>query len=432
MMQHTSTTLKALLIAGFVIGLAIKYSMLFYMGVSDMPSYFDWGKTTLEAGLIKAYHGIYFPLQYQFFAVCVWITSLVGSEYFVIFKASNLVFDIATFLVLLAILRREGLNPAYSLLYWLHPWFLSMFALGYIDFHFTFFVMLSVWALRDDSSKSWLLAGIPLGLAFVMKPQAMILIVAASFYCVVHLVRTADIKPFGLLAGPVVAFGAYEAFFTAAWFPLIRRAAVRVLPMSYLDITNVFPALNAQMTNIWYPIAFFMKKPGDQIFSISDNILIMPHVPVKYLAGAVVLTIVALQVFLSERNTSSTLSFRFIEIWGIATLTVPMLMTSAHENHLFLGSVFLVLLMVRRDSVLSMKIASHILLLVQFVSLYGLYGEHPVGIALFLRSYYSGQMATIYSVIATFCFFVILALVIRRSFRATSQPLQREMVVRGL
>jgi hypothetical protein len=397
-----------ILLAGFAAGLVIRYLMLFYMGVSDMPSYFDWGKTTLQSGLIAAYHGIYFPLQYQLFAVNVWILSHLKYEYFVVFKASNLVFDIGSFVVLISLLRREGLNPAYSLLYWLHPWFLSMFALGYIDFQFTFFVLLSVWCLREDSAASRLLAGIPLGLAFVMKPQAMILIVAAAFYCILHLIRTRDLKPFGLLIGPVVAFGAYEAFFTASLRPIMGgRPALRVLPMSYLDITNVFPALNAQMTNLWYPIAYFMKKPEDPIFSVSDNILLMPHLPVKYLAGIVVLAVVAIQVFLVERKMESSTSARFIEIWGIATLTVPMVMTSAHENHLFLGSVFLVLLMARPYPLL-FKVPAHILLLLQFTNLYGLYGEHPETIARFLRSYYSSRMATTYSVIATMCFITIL------------------------
>src|SRR5262245_15214440 len=95
-----------ILLAGFAAGLVIRYLMLFYMGVSDMPSYFDWGKTTLQSGLIAAYHGIYFPLQYQLFAVNVWILSHLKYEYFVVFKASNLVFDIGSFVVLISLLRR--------------------------------------------------------------------------------------------------------------------------------------------------------------------------------------------------------------------------------------------------------------------------------------------------------------------------------------
>src|SRR4029078_7228262 len=140
MNRDMSNRSKLALLSGFVAGIIIKYPMLLYMVVSDMPSYFDWGKTTRLCGLIAAYHGIYFPLQYQLFALNDWILSHSHYESFVIFKASNLVFDIATFAVLIAILRREGLNPLYSLLYSLHPWFLSMFALGYIDFQFTFFV----------------------------------------------------------------------------------------------------------------------------------------------------------------------------------------------------------------------------------------------------------------------------------------------------
>jgi hypothetical protein len=403
---------KAAIAVGLLVGLVVKYSMLFYIGVFDMPAYFEWGRSSLESGLIKAYHGIYFPLQYQLFEVYVWLTSRLGYEYFIVFKASNLVFDIATFLVLVALLKREGLSPAYSLLYWLHPWFLSMFALGYIDFQFTFFVLLSVWAMRDESANSWTLAGIPLGLAFVMKPQSMILIVAAFFYCVFRFIRTRDYRPVGLLAGPVVAFTVYETFFTLSLYEQGRRVALKVLPMSYLDITNVFPCLNAQMTNIWYPIAHFMKKPDQPIFSVSDKILIAPHVPAKFLAGIVVIGLVALSVFLVERKAAATVSSRFVEIWGIATMTVPMFMTSAHENHFFLGSVFLVLL-VARSYPLIMKVAAHILLMIQFVNLYGLYGVHPERIARFLTSHYSEGLAVAYSVIAVLCFVIILGTSLR-------------------
>jgi hypothetical protein len=177
--------------------------------------------------------------------------------------------------------------------------------------------------------------------------------------------------------------------------------------MSYLDTTNVFPCLNAQMTNFWYPIAYVLKKPDQPIFSISDQILVMPHVPAKWLAGAIVLTLVALHVFLAERTAASTPSGRFVEIWGIATMTVPMLMTSAHENHFFLGSVFLVLLAARRYPII-LKIAAHILLLIQFANMYGLYGAHPEAIARFLMSHYSERLVVVYSVLAVACFATIL------------------------
>ena len=416
---------SAVVIAGLLAGLAIKYAMLFYLGVFDMPAYFEWGKTSLESGLIKGYHGIYFPLQYQLFELYVWLTSKSGYEYFVIFKASNLVFDIATFIVLIALLKREGANPAYGLLYWLHPWFLAMFSLGYIDFQFTLFVLLSVWCLKDESARTWLLAGIPLGLAFVMKPQAMILIVAAFFYCVFHAVRTRDIKPAGLLVGPVIAFSIYELFFTASLFSQLRRQAVKVLPMSYLDITNVFPCLNAQMTNIWYPVAYFLKKADQPIYSVSDKILIVPHLPAKFLAGAVVIALVALHVFLTERNTAQNVSARFIQIWGMATMTVPMLMTSAHENHFFLGSVFLVLLMSRRSSIL-VKVAAHALLMIQFLNIYGLYGNRPEAIARFLIGHYSEQLAAVYSVVAVACWAIVMPDGRRGSFRETAAGSQAQ------
>jgi hypothetical protein len=83
-------------------------------------------------------------------------------------------------------------------------------------------------------------------------------------------------------------------------------------------------------------------------------------------------------------------------------------MTSAHENHLFLGSVFLVLFAARRLP-LSFKVASHVLLLVQFLNIYGLYGQHPPWIGQLLRELYARpQTALVYSLISVACVLVIL------------------------
>src|SRR3954466_15954400 len=99
--------LRNYLAAGFLSGLVIRYFMLFYMGVFDMDAYFNWGRKSLETGLVKTYIGIYFPFQYQIFEVCAWIATRLGVSLIPVFKSSNLLFDVGTFFLLLMILKRQ-------------------------------------------------------------------------------------------------------------------------------------------------------------------------------------------------------------------------------------------------------------------------------------------------------------------------------------
>jgi hypothetical protein len=408
MTRSAARSTGLLLTVGALIGVILRYRMLFYLGTDDMNAYHDWGQRALESGLPGTYHGIYFPVQYQLFELCAWVEARLGVSFIPVFKLSNLLFDAGSFCLLSLLLKRQGSNPAYSLLYWLHPWFLSVFSLGYIDFQFTFFVLLSVYLLERDTAGDYIRAGVPLAVAFLMKPQAQILLIATFVYGVVHYARTRDARPFEMLVFPVLLFLAYEAYFTISLIPVFGSAAAGVLPWTYLDVTNVMPALTAQMTNIWYPVAYVMKRPNDPIYAISDQIQLLPYVSAKYLAAVSVLGLVGFKAARVERADEPFIGDTFVNLFGFATIAVPFIMTSAHENHLFLGSVFLVLFAARRLP-LSFKVASHVLLLVQFLNIYGLYGQHPPWLGQLLRELYARpQTALVYSLISVGCALVIL------------------------
>ena len=408
MTRSAARSTALLLTVGALIGVILRYRMLFYLGTDDMNAYHDWGQRALESGLPGTYHGIYFPVQYQLFELCAWVEARLGVSFIPVFKLSNLLFDAGSFCLLSLLLKRQGSNPAYALLYWLHPWFLSVFSLGYIDFQFTFFVLLSVYLLERDTAGDYIRAGVPLAVAFLMKPQAQILLIATFVYGVVHYARTRDARPFEMLVFPVLLFLAYEAYFTISLIPVFGSAAAGVLPWTYLDVTNVMPALTAQMTNIWYPVAYVMKRPNDPIYAISDQIQLLPYVSAKYLAAVSVLGLVGFKAARVERADEPFIGDTFVNLFGFATIAVPFIMTSAHENHLFLGSVFLVLFTARRLP-LSFKVASHVLLLVQFLNIYGLYGQHPPWLGQLLRELYARpQTALGYSLISVACALVIL------------------------
>jgi hypothetical protein len=389
---------------GILVGVAIKWATLFYPGVWDMEAYRFWGREVLKQGLPNYYPGVYYPLQMQVFEVCAWTSTKLAVQFFTIFKLSNLLFDVGSFVLLIFLLKRQRANPAYALLYWLHPWFLTVFSLGYVDFQFTFFVLVCVWLLRGESTREYLLAGLPLAAAFMMKPQAQILLVAAFCYGLFRYLRRRDARPLGLMAAPILFFLAYEI-----WFIISRPApwyvAARVLPASYLNVTNVMPVLTAQMPNIWTPIAYLIKGPGHSMF-VNDRIHVLPHVPVKYLAAFVVLGLVALHVWRIEKEPRISPTEKFAKIFLFAALAVPFFMTSAHENHLFLGTVFLVLL--GADEVPgATKVAIQILLLIQFLNVYSLYEQHPPWLAQLLRRMQSAEWEVVYALISLICFWFI-------------------------
>jgi len=291
------------------------------------------------------------------------------------------------------------------LIYWLHPWFLTIFSLGYIDFQIAFCILLCVWLLRGETTKDYLLAGLPLALAFLMKPQALALIVATFAYGVFHYLRKRDPRPFAMLAGSVLLFAGYEWWFIHA-LRRPRLAHAAILPASYLNVTNIMPALTAQMTNVWYPVAYLIRKPGQGIHMVSDRIHVLPYLPAKYFAAIVVLGLIGFHICRVEGERETAVSGRFVKIFGFAAVVVPFLMTSAHENHLFLGTVFLVLLFAQPVPLVT-KVAIQLLLLVQFLHIYSLYGAYPSWLAELLKRTQSNETMLVYSLISVACFWFI-------------------------
>jgi len=396
-----------LLTVGFLAGLVLRLLMLAQMGTTDMLEYRDWAQRAWESGLPQTYHGIYFPLQYQIFMVCDWLAATLAVNWVPVFKFANLLFDACAFVLVAHLLRRQGSRPAYALLYWLHPWFLSVFSLGYIDFQFMFFVLLCVACLRGERTKDYLLAGVPLGAAFLMKPQAQVLMVVSFAYGMFRLARARDPRPLAILAFPIVLFLAYEAYFASVLVAERGARAAALLPESYLGVVNVMPALTAQMPNLWYPIAYLLKQPGDQIYAVSDQLRPLLGVPLKYAAAVVVLGLVIFHVSRVARRSSATVAERFLSMFGFATVIIPFLMTSAHENHLFLGSVFLVLFLAKSMSP-AFRWAAHALLAIQFLNIYGLYGNYPVWVGELLRGTYSQRLALVYALVSVPCFVWVL------------------------
>jgi hypothetical protein len=200
-------------------------------------------------------------------------------------------------------------------------------------------------------------------------------------------------------------FTYYEWFFVHTLRrPRFVHAAI--LPLSYLNVTNVMPALTALMPNIWTPVAYFLKNPGQPMVKVSDRVHLLPYVPARYLAATLVVLLIGAHVYRVEREDRSQVRESLLAIFSFASLVVPFLMTCAHENHLFLATVFLVLF-TAGAAPLHVKVAIHVLLVVQTLNLFALYGIHPQALANSLRAIYSDGLAVADALVGVSCFALI-------------------------
>jgi hypothetical protein len=327
-----------------------------------------WGHATNQAGFAHYYYGNYFPIQYHVFQVADLLSRALGIGGPTALKAINLVFDAGLFGVILLLSRRLHLRGRVAPIYWLAPYTLAMDWLGYVDFEMAFFAVLGVLLVAGGGSTPRLLAaGAALGVALMMKPQALTLAVVFFGLIAFGLFwsnrRRELLRSFALLAvGPLGLFVAYTAWLASA------GRGTTFLAHSLLDFGKFQGVqLTANMTNIWLPIAEGFRAGTEPLYSV-----VGPHYLQTVAKAATVLLIalgiVAVARKIDERPLHESLIFGF----AIATLTLPMTMTRAHENHLFLGVVFGLLTssLVRSRT---FSIALQVIVALQFVALVSLY-----------------------------------------------------------
>ena len=334
--------------------------MLPLSGTGDVPHYERWGREANAHGLVSTYHGIYFPLQYQVFQLAVVIADAGHWDALVVLKGITLLFELG---VLALLATGPGGFPA-AALFWCHPWYLLFFGLGYIDSQFAFLALLTArLAERAAGLASFLTAGLPLGLAFVMKPQALALLAASTFLTVARSLRSGSRVALGFLVPSGLLFAAYNTAFVLA------GASFWALLISYLDVPWVMPALTANMLNLWYAPAEALSA-GRPIYYVGDLYPVVGSIVLRDLATFTCVGLLLLYAFFLSKGSRAQGEWTLL--FGFAATTLPMVMTNAHESHLFLGTLFLLQLLPWAGR--PVRVAIHVLLAVQFLNLLGIYG----------------------------------------------------------
>ncbi|HUQ30366.1 MAG TPA: hypothetical protein VM103_02485 [Candidatus Paceibacterota bacterium] len=353
-------TAKRLAFILFFIGLIVRLCLLPTPGSSDLVSYERWGDRTYTSGLAESFDGVYFPIQYLIFAgvSSLHAQGLVTFEYGI--KIVTLLFEIGT-LTLLVALTRKRLAPWIVVgLYWLNPFHFFLSQQGYVDPQFSFFILLALWLITKASGvRSWLTAGIPLGVALLMKPQAIPLFIGLGLLFVVLLFkRQAGAGRLAALAlAPLTLVVLFSIYFglslkienhhtltniataleqhgvSARMSEFIANSSFLIA--HYAHVPDVMPALNANMPNAWFFVANYVRSPGQPIYRVTDTSTLF-GVSYRSLSLFILLVVIGLFITKIAENTHSleelvALTLLFVPI------AVPYLTTSAHENHFYFG-----------------------------------------------------------------------------------------------
>lgn len=405
---------RALWVLGILGGLGVRVALIGEMGTNDMNTYFAWGKGVAISGLAATYEGIYYPLQYEIFRISYGAAGVLGISEVEALKIGNLVCDIGIFVLLLLLLRRLELPLRYALVYWLHPFFLAISWLGYVDMQVGVLLVLTLLAV-SYSTRAWhyLVAGLPLGAMFVMKPQGAtfvyVLILAGGLAFVGH--RRGVISPTGmalarrvplLLVGPALLFGAFS-------LALASEGSSTSLVSTYSPgmLASQSAGLNDNLPNIWFPVADALRRPGEPVYAVTHPSAL--NVVADVLTAALLVAVCLLVLRRRDRSVASLM----LGLLGMTAVVWPMTLTHVHENHLYYGSLLaIVLIPIVRRRWLTLGIQG--LLLLQFVNLAGRYGfglnhltsDQPM--RWFVDAYLSDWLRLTVAYLAIACFVVVL------------------------
>jgi len=371
-MHPTNRTLKYAVIILFTLGLLIRVVAIPMHSSSDVDGYVKWGRMTYEMGLAKSFQGAYFPVQYLIFSGAYAISEHVPIDAKLVVKIFNLIFELGLLWLLYLLTRKYIEIWKLLIIYWLNPFSLILFDQGYVDPQIAFFIILTVFIIvRQVGRYPYLLAGVPLGIAFLMKPQATpifigIIILTVATFIIKFITKKGvlNAKTLGIFVFPVILFISFSVYFGLnielkghKTLPIISTELQKIgLPLqisdfaaksawlaaNYAFVPKVMPALNAYMPNAWFFVAEPMRPPGINIYRVKDTqkLFGLTYRTWGLLIFLIILTLLILKIIKSNQ----TLKWRVLYVILLVPMLVPYIVTGAHENHFYYGFVTMILL----------------------------------------------------------------------------------------
>ena len=395
---------------GFLLGLAIRVAFIGRYGTADAGVYLDWGRAVANTGLADAYRADYLPLQFQVLGSISALTDLFGIREVVALKSVNLGCDLGCFALIVVLLQRWAINPAFALVYWLTPYVAGLDWLSYVDFQLGLFALLAVVVISfGNRPVDFMIAGIPLAAALLMKPQSYALLAMLGLFVLMRALverRVIGLRRWLLLfVAPIAFVGLYSLYFS------INGHGSTFVLSSLVGVKDVQPVLSGNMPNLWFIVGHFYEMDG----AVATGSAV--YEPIAAVATLAVLSVLSFEIARNAAGRSTGVNV--LLLFAAASLIVPMTMTQAHENHFFLGAMFgSVLMVIARDWRFTVALST--LLLLQFVNLFGSYGFDNPGLVP-LGSVY-GDPAHLAVAVAVTVTFAFLALRLRSLAHIPSWP----------
>jgi hypothetical protein len=162
----------------------------------------------------------------------------------------------------------------------------------------------------------------------------------------------------------VILFAGYNVYFA------LSGVRAGHLADSYLGSSAVMPVLTANMLNIWHPIVTLLH-PGEAVSVMRDDTALAGGVTLRGVALAATLGLLAWYAGVAVLRRPR---YDLMLAITYAVFLVPLLMTGAHENHLFLATIGFVAVHARSGLPGGGLIVFAVLCLLSTLNLAGHYG----------------------------------------------------------
>lgn len=374
--EQSSKKVILIILALFLIGLFARIAFNYTKPSADVIEYVRWGENTQKVGLTSAFEGGYFPFQYLLFGSSYSLAKNFDVSPENSIRTFNLIFEIGVLLLLVFILKKYLTTDKVLIYFWLNPFSLIIYQQGYVDPQFSFFILLA-WAIilsAKENFYKYLIAGIPLGISLLMKPQAAPLFVGLGILAVFIFFKKPQgysfknsfknsLKILSVFIAPAILYVAFSLYFGLTMnihenhntLPrvsqtiqnrtgLSERASDIATGSLFLTAQYVYvaqqrmPAINANMPNAWYFVADYLNKDNQPIYRVRDTTKVAGLISYRSIGFLIFFAILFWLIFRIAKSENNLVT-KIVFVTCLIPLILPYLTTSAHENHFYLGFI---------------------------------------------------------------------------------------------